>query len=95
MEKMIELPKPEQTTKKHKCYLCDKVFYGSSRDLRDHIKSVHEGVKDHDCESCEKSFTTRRHLLSHFKKVHGQKRFQCDACWKFFGVKYYFLRYTV
>ena len=44
-----------------------------------HRKVVHEGIKDHKCGSCGKSFSFGHHLKSHFKTVHeGLKEFNCE-----------------
>ena len=42
------------------------------------IKSVHEGIKDHKCETCGKEFGDSRNLQKHIKNVHeGQKDYTC------------------
>ena len=51
-----------------------------------HRKVVHEGIKDHKCGSCGKSFSFGHHLKSHFKTVHeGLKEFNCESCGKIFA----------
>ena len=70
-----------------KCETCDKTF-SSKCNLKRHIKSVHEGVRDHKCEQCEKSFYYSHHLNTHIKAVHeGLKNHKCDTCDKVFAYK--------
>ena len=47
---------------------------------------IHEGHKDHKCESCGKSFTRAQHLKKHIHTVHeGRKDYKCDSCNKLFS----------
>lgn len=32
-----------------------------------HYKTIHRGIKDHQCHLCEKSYTTKQNLISHIK----------------------------
>ena len=40
---------------------CDKSF-GTDWNLREHIKRVHDGVKEHQCHLCSKAFSQKHHL---------------------------------
>ena len=54
---------------------------------KDHIKGVHQGVKDHTCDSCGKAFFRKTHLQTHVKMVHeGVKNHQCHSCGKNFSM---------
>merc|ERR1712079_417664 len=59
---------------------------------RRHIKDVHEGRKDLNCDTCSKSFADKRNLTNHIRNVHeGHKDFKCNICDEIFfeygGVK--------
>ena len=75
------------------CDICGKSFI-ESRNLKNHKKSVHEGIKEVKCKSCEKSFTTKRRSEGHqetFKgncsdlatKKESAKKHKCDTCGKY------------
>ena len=42
----------------HVCAICNKSF-ASSKNLTTHVKSVHEGLREFQCDSCGKAFTTK------------------------------------
>ena len=46
--------------------LCEKKV-SALRHLKDHIKTVHDGWKDHKCDICNKNFALERKLKEHFK----------------------------
>ena len=69
---------------KYICNICHKVFI--LKNLMSHINSVHNGQKDHKCDSCEKSFSSSGYLKKHINSVHnGQKDHKCDSCGKVFS----------
>ena len=47
--------------------------------LKDHIKSVHEGVK-YSCDSCHQTFSHRETVRKHFQSVYEGVRYKCDDC---------------
>ena len=50
------------------------------------INSVHNGQKDHKCESCGEPFSLADSLKRHINVVHnGQKDHKCDSCGKAFS----------
>ena len=54
--------------------------------LKKHIHTVHEGHKDHKCESCGKSFSSRQMLKKHIHAIHeGHKDYKCESCGKSFS----------
>ena len=56
-------------------------FCIEGRNLKRHINSVHNGQKDHKCDSCGKAFSRAGHLKRHIDSVHnGQKDHKCDSC---------------
>lgn len=73
------LPKGPQ-----KCELCDRVF----KNIRSHQQMVHEGIRQHVCKLCEKTFGKRSGLARHIQTVHQKLRmWSCDLCEKSFGEK--------
>ena len=53
--------------------------YGRSNDLKKHISSFHEKLKNHICDLCGKAFTQAPHLRTHILSVHeGIKDHKCD-----------------
>eukprot|EP00090_Calanus_glacialis_P019201 TRINITY_DN29542_c0_g1_i1.p1 TRINITY_DN29542_c0_g1~~TRINITY_DN29542_c0_g1_i1.p1 ORF type:complete len:582 (-),score=117.59 TRINITY_DN29542_c0_g1_i1:157-1854(-) len=63
------------------CEICAKYF--PKGHLKTHIKMVHEGVKSHECKTCQKSFKTRKMLQAH-EMVHEpddvRYQFSCHVC---------------
>lgn len=57
--------------KKNKCKFCRKSFLGKSY-LKQHIRTVHEGVRKFNCNFCEKSFRKGEHLKRHTEYKHKQ-----------------------
>ena len=51
------------------CNHCGKGFSYSGY-LKQHVKVVHEGVRDHVCNHCKKGFSKSRDLKKHVKAVH-------------------------
>ena len=48
--------------------------YKEKRHLYGHIKSVHEGLREHECEDCDKTFFSKNDLSIHIDSVHKQIR---------------------
>ena len=51
--------------------------------LRKHINGVHNGQKDHKCDSCGKSFSSAQMMKYHIKAIHNNHK--CDICGKSFS----------
>ena len=76
-----------------KCNIFGKSF-SRSRDIKIHMKTVHEGQKNYNCDSCDKSFTLGSNLKRHFRIVHeGQKDYKCVSCEKSFITRSHFKRH--
>ena len=61
--------------------ICDHKSFYQAGDLKKHIKTVHEGHKDHKCGSCSKSYFQAGDLKIHIKTVHkGHKDHKCESC---------------
>jgi uncharacterized Zn-finger protein len=66
-------------------YRCDRdgCNYMCSRkgDLNRHIKSVHDKIKDHECDLCEFKCSNKSDLTTHIKVVHDKiKDHECVDC---------------
>ncbi|RPD75589.1 hypothetical protein L226DRAFT_612603 [Lentinus tigrinus ALCF2SS1-7] len=63
--------KPQDTTPKFQCPLCDKKF-ARSNNLTVHVKSVHELKRDHKCPhpGCDRAFSRKHDLTRHFQSRH-------------------------
>ena len=59
--------------RKYLCHLCDKTFQ-NSRQLKDHIQVVHEGIK-YGCERCDKTFNSLNRMRDHIKFTHEDRPF--------------------
>ena len=67
----------------HKYESCGNKSFSTAGGLQRHINTVHEGQKDHKCESCGKSFTQLQSLEIHLHTVHdGNKDHKCESCGK-------------
>ena len=54
--------------------------------LNTHILTSSEGLKDHKCEFCGKSFSQAGDLKRHIYRTHGRNNdFQCESCGKSFS----------
>ena len=66
---------------KVKCEYCGKSYARAA--LKQHIKSVHEKVKDFQCPKCGMAFSEKRSLKNHDSTAHSEIRnFKCDQCEK-------------
>lgn len=61
------------------CHICQKVLKSKSH-LRQHILSVHNGIKPFACEYCSATFATKNTLKVHTRIHTGEKPFKCNVC---------------
>ena len=62
--------------------------FSQTEDLKKHIHTVHEGHKNHKCETCGKSFSALSSLKNHIRVIHeGLKNYKCNTCGKFLAFK--------
>eukprot|EP00188_Purpureofilum_apyrenoidigerum_P000254 Plantae.Rhodophyta-Purpureofilum_apyrenoidigerum.ctg11012.p1 GENE.Plantae.Rhodophyta-Purpureofilum_apyrenoidigerum.ctg11012~~Plantae.Rhodophyta-Purpureofilum_apyrenoidigerum.ctg11012.p1 ORF type:complete len:193 (+),score=32.22 Plantae.Rhodophyta-Purpureofilum_apyrenoidigerum.ctg11012:51-581(+) len=81
---------PTVGRKKHMRFSCDQCgkFFRMQRDLRHHVKCVHEKLRPHQCTQCDAKFSIKPNLSRHIRTVHeGMKPFECSICSKAFGLK--------
>ena len=59
---------------------CDR----SVVDIENHIRLVHDKVRNFSCEKCDAKFTSSHHLLKHTEAAHTNIRVECNLCGKVF-----------
>ena len=70
-----------------KCQTCEKKF-ASKKNLRRHVRHIHENQTIHECGICEKKFTLKTNLRQHVRHVHEKKKnHECGICKKKFARK--------
>lgn len=65
------------------CETCGKSFAQRSS-MKIHWKQMHESIKAHKCQYCEKSFIRRCHLVAHLTHHTGVRNYVCAVCGKAF-----------
>ena len=66
------------------CKHCGKNFFQQSHYAR-HMKG-HNGIKEFNCDQCDKAYTSGTSLSQHIDVVHkGKKSFACNECGHYFG----------
>ena len=73
--------RPERKIYDFPCSECDKIYHERSN-LTEHMRIVHEGIKDSfKCSFCQKKFGRKRNLDVHILLHTGEfKRFDCEFC---------------
>jgi gas vesicle protein len=70
----------EKNRDRFQCPHCEYKFSANSH-LNQHIKSVHDQIKDFECKQCEFKCSSNSQLNRHVKQVHDQiKDFECKQC---------------
>ena len=65
------------------CNLCNKTMKNNSLQLHNAMVHLNLRKKDHQCESCEKSFYAKNDLTKHFMRIHQKVKTQCITCKEF------------
>ena len=69
------------------CDICKKVYTQKSH-LRQHVRAVHEQVKDHKCNFCGRAFFRKMHFKRHMQTmhmdIHVYQQVTCGSCGKQF-----------
>ena len=64
------------------CKICNKMY--TKGQLKIHIRTVHDKIKDYQCTICGKAFAHRKSFITHHD-VHSKIRdFECQQCEKKF-----------
>ena len=70
-----------------KCQTCEKKF-ASKRNLRRHVRRIHENQTMHECGICEKKYTLQENLRRHIRHIHTKEAMHnCGICHKKFARK--------
>ena len=78
--KSHRLWKHTEDNKKFNCDFCQKGFV-AKKDHKDHIESVHLGVKNYKCELCESEFYDKWNLQKHMKNhLADEDKLNCQFC---------------
>lgn len=65
------------------CETCGKSFAQRSS-MKIHWKQMHESIKSHKCQYCDKSFIRKCHLVAHLTQHTGVRKYICSVCGKGF-----------
>uniref|UniRef100_A0A1B0D0Y6 Uncharacterized protein n=1 Tax=Phlebotomus papatasi TaxID=29031 RepID=A0A1B0D0Y6_PHLPP len=67
---------------KEKLWSCEHCSYKTRHKIsfKQHVKAVHEDVKDYQCPRCDRSFTRADNLKVHMLLHDGTKKFTCKVC---------------
>ncbi|KAL7636598.1 UNVERIFIED_CONTAM: hypothetical protein RMT77_013375 [Armadillidium vulgare] len=69
------------------CHICKEKFK-SKNSYRNHVLSMHEGIKPFKCDYCEEAFIFKHTMLIH-RKTHGSQIYVCGYCNKKFKSQHY------
>ena len=75
------------------CIHCGKIF-SRNKDMKNHVKHVHDKIREHICEVCAKGFATSSDLNTHRRTHTGEKNFPCHICGQSYTTKQYLIIHT-
>ena len=75
------------------CVQCGKLF-ANNTDMRNHIKAVHDKIRDVICDICAKGFPSKSALNIHRMGHTGEKNFPCHICGQSYKTKHYLIIHT-
>ena len=75
------------------CDHCGKIFK-TNVVMKNHIKHVHDRIREHICEVCAKGFATSCDLNTHRRTHTGEKNFPCHICGQSYSTKQYLQIHT-
>ena len=76
-EHFSQLENPKQEINRYKCEQCEKAFRDAWH-LKEHVSSVHEGLKSLQCKFCGKAFGYVSNLSRHLKVYHSELKIQLE-----------------
>ncbi|XP_041971288.1 zinc finger protein 883-like isoform X2 [Aricia agestis] len=85
MLKHMRTHDPDRLDKTHECPQCSWRFTSKTH-LNNHIKIVHERIRNYPCTSCARTFGTKKNLESHFRTHTNERPYKCEICPKSFRV---------
>ncbi|KAL3271180.1 hypothetical protein HHI36_021677 [Cryptolaemus montrouzieri] len=75
-----EVDNHEAVSRKYKCTECDYEALRKSH-LKDHVNSVHLGIKNYKCNQCDYQASRKSHLKVHVNNIHlGIRSHKCSQC---------------
>ena len=78
--------KSEGPLGKTECPICKAIF--GKTNLKKHIRTKHEGIKDYKCDLCGNQYFEKKRLNRHIKKEHDKIRDEkCNQCGKLYFSK--------
>ena len=67
------------------CRICE-IKFSQHQNLKRHMKSIHQGIRNHKCNKCEKSFFQSSSLKAHYMQKHDLNgKYVCKLCGKKFS----------
>jgi len=76
VDSLLALGKKENN---FQCEHCIKVF-SLKKHMNEHVRSVHEGIRNFECGFCDKKFFKKYEKTKHERKHTGEKPHQCQIC---------------